>query len=182
MSFIKELKNKAGKYFLGRKKNRDRSVSTQNFEISRSIALLFTAKSESDFILVKQYRKHLQAEYGIKKVEALGWVDEKELPDYTVTQRGFIFLNPLKTNWFLQPEDEEYTAFIDYPFDILIDLSFEENVSLRFALKQSKDKMKVGRFSEEDYKLYDMTLNLPANALLDEYLRQTDKYLNLIQP
>ncbi len=182
MSLIDDLKQKVGKYFLSKNKNKDRSVSTRNFELSRSIGLLFKVNSESDFIIVKQYRKHLQSEYGIKKVEALGWLDAKDLPDYTVTQRGFTFLNPVKANWYLKPEDEDYDAFVKYPFDILIDLTFEENVPLRFALNESKALMKVGRYHDEDYHLYDMTLNLPENTLLDEYLKQADKYLNLIQP
>lgn len=182
MSLISDFKHKIGSYFLARKKSGEREVSTRNFELSRSIGLLFKANSESDFILVKQYRKHLQSEYGIKKVEALGWLDDIDLPDYTVTQRGFTFINPAKANWFLKPEDEDYDAFVKHPFDILIDLTFEENISLRFALKESKALMKVGRYHDEDYHLYDMTLNLPENTLLDEYLRQTDKYLNLIQP
>jgi len=182
MSLIDDIKNKAGKYFLNRKKNDKREVVTRNFELSRSIGLLFKADSESDFILVKQYRKHLQSEYGIKKVEALGWINTKEMPDFTVTQRGFTFLNPSNTNWYLQPEGEDYEAFIKNPFDILIDLTFEEVVPLRFVLKNSNSQMKVGRYHDEDYKQYDMTLNLPENTLLDEYLKQTDKYLNLIQP
>ena len=182
MSLLNDLKEKTGKYFLKRKKTKKREVITRNFELSRSIGLLFKAESESDFILVKQYRKHLQSEYGIKKVEALGWVNEKDMPDFTVTQRGFTFLNPSSTNWYFQPEGEDYDKFINTPFDILIDLSFEEVVTLRFALKQSTAQMKVGRFHDEDYHLYDMTLNLPENTLLDEYLKQTDKYLNIIQP
>lgn len=182
MSLLNDIKQKAGKYFLRRKKIKSREVITRNFEISQSIGLLFKAESESDFILVKQYRKHLQSEYGIKKVEALGWVNEKEMPDYTVTQRGFTFLNSTMTNWYLQPEGEDYEKFISTPFDILIDLTFEEVVTLRFALKQSNALMKVGRYHDEDYQHYDMTLNLPENTLLDEYLKQTDKYLNIIQP
>lgn len=182
MSLIDDLKHKAGKYFLTKKKGSERVVTTRNFELSRSVGLLFKVNTESDFIIVKQYRKHLQSEYGIKKVEALGWLDDKELPDYTMTQRGFTFLHPAKTNWYLKPEDEDYDEFVKVPFDILIDLTFQENVSLRFALKQSKALMKVGRYHDEDYHLYDMTLNLPENALLDEYLKQADKYLNLIQP
>lgn len=182
MSFIDDIKHKAGQYFLRRKKEKKRDVETRNFELARSIGLLFKAESESDFILVKQYRKHLQSEYGIKNVEALGWISTKEMPDYTVTQRGFTFLNHTMCNWYLQPEGEDYEAFIKTPFDILIDLTFEEVITLRFALKQSNASMKVGRYHEEDYDLYDMTLNLPENTLLDEYLKQTDKYLNIIKP
>ena len=182
MSLLNDIKEKTGKYFLKRRKSKKRDVITRNFELSRSIGLLFKAESESDFILVKQYRKHLQSEYGIKSVEALGWVNEKDMPDYTVTQRGFTFLNPTMTNWYFRPEGEDYEKFINTPFDILIDLSFEEVVTLRFALKQSNAMMKVGRYHDEDYHLYDLTLNLPENTLLDEYLKQTDKYLNIIQP
>lgn len=182
MSVIDDIKQKVGSYFLRKKKNGERVVNTRNFELSKSIGLLFAANSESDFILVKQYRKHLQSEYGIKTVEALGWIKEKEMPDYTVTQRGFSFINPPQTNWYLEPSGEEYEKFVKTPFDILIDLSFEEITSLRFALVDSKAQMKVGRYHEKDYTLYDMTLNLPENTLLDEYLKQADKYLNLIKP
>ena len=182
MSFLNAIKQKIGNYFLSRKKENDREVNTRNFENSKSIALLFNAKSESDFILVKQYRMHLQAEYGIKKVEALGWINEKVMPDFTVTQRGFTFINETQTNWHLEPQGADYNSFVSTPFDILIDLSFEEIISLRFALIQSNAQMKVGRYHEKDYQLYDMTLNLPENTLLDEYLRQVDKYLNLIKP
>ncbi len=182
MSFLNTIKQKIGSYFLGRLKENDRDVNTRNFELSKSIGLLFNAKSESDFILVKQYRKHLQSEYGIKQVEALGWINEKEMPDFTVTQRGFTFINETQTNWHLKPEGEEYVKFVNSSFDILIDLSFDEIISLRFALVQSKAQMKVGRYHEKDYQLYDLTLNLADNTLLDEYLRQADKYLNLIKP
>lgn len=182
MSFINDIKQKAGRYFLGKKKAGQRSVETKNFELSSSIGLIFNSKSQSDFILVKQYRKHLQSEYGIKKVEALGWIDDKEYPDYAVSQRGFTFLNTTTVNWHLRPEGEDYDSFIKKPYDILIDLSFDEIVPLRFALIQSKANMKVGRYHDSDYSLYDLTLNLPDNALLDEYLKQMDKYLNLIKP
>lgn len=182
MSLLSDIKEKFGRYFVSKKKTSERTVTTRNFELARSVGLLFKADTESDFILVKQYRKHLQSEYGIKKVEALGWINEKEMPDFTVTQRGFTFLNSTMTNWYLQPEGEDYQTFINTPFDILIDLSFEEVVTLRFALKASNALMKVGRYHDEDYHLYDMTLNLPEHTLLDEYLKQTDKYLNLIQP
>ena len=182
MSFINDLKQKAGRYFLRKKKGGQRIVETKNFELSSSIGLLFNSNSESDFILVKQYRKHLQAEYGIKKVEALGWINDKEFPDYAVSQRGFTFLNASMTNWHMLPEGEDFDSFVKKPFDILIDLTFTEVVPLRFALTQSKANMKVGRYHDADYSLYDLTLNLPENSLLDEYLKQMDKYLNLIRP
>ena len=153
-----------------------------NLSLSRSIGLIFRSESESDFILVKQFRKHLQGEYGIQKVEALGWIDDKELPDYAVSQRGFRFLTRTNVNWHYQPGGEDYQKFVNTNFDILIDLSFDEVLPLRFVLKNSKANMKVGRFDESSYKHYNMTLNLPENTLMDEYLKQMDKYLNVIKP
>ena len=45
MSFIDDVKHKIGKYFLQRKKEKKREVETRNFELSRSIGLLFKAES-----------------------------------------------------------------------------------------------------------------------------------------
>ena len=182
MSFFSDLKKKAGRYFLSKKKKGKKVVETKNFALSSSIGLLFKSDSESDFILVKQFRKHLQGEYGIQKVEALGWIDTKDLPDYAVSQRGFRFLTKEMVNWHFEPSGDDYKSFIDTPFDILIDLSFEEVLPLRFALDNSRANMKVGRFDETSYKHYNLTLNLPENALMDEYLKQMDKYLNVIKP
>jgi len=182
MGLIKEFKEKTGKYFLQREKEAIRTIQTRNFELSTSIGLLFKSETESDFILVKQYRKHLQNEFGIQKVEALGWINDKILPDYATGQRGFSFINQLNVNWYCKPQGEYYKAFTSTPFDILIDLSFDLVLPLRFILKKSIAKMKVGRYHSDDYRNYDLTFNLSEKALLDEYLRQADKYLNLIKP
>ena len=182
MTLIKDFKNKVGLYFLNTEKDGERKIQTRNFELSTSIGILFKDESESDFILVKQYRKHLQSEFGIQNVDALGWIDSKKLPDYATLHRGFSFLNKTNVNWYCKPFGEDYKEFISTPFDILIDLTFEAIIPLRFALKKSVARMKVGRYHPNDYKLYDLTFNLEGNALLDEYIKQTDKYLKLITP
>ena len=182
MTLIKDIKNKVGSYFLRNERDSDRNVQTRNFELSTSIGILFNVDTESDFILVKQYRKHLQSEFGIQTVNAFGWIDSKRLPDYAALHRGFSFINHSNVNWYSKPFGEDYKEFISTPFDILIDLTFEAIIPLRYALKKSVARMKVGRYHSNDYKLYDLTFNLRENALLDEYLKQTDKYLKLIKP
>lgn len=182
MTLIKDIKNKVGSYFLSNERDSNRKIQTRNFELSTSIGILFNVDTESDFILVKQYRKHLQNEFGIQNVLAFGWVESKQLPDYAALHRGFSFINHAHVNWYSKPFGEDYKEFISTPFDILIDLSIEAIIPLRFVLKKSIARMKVGRYHEKDYKYYDLTFNLRENALLDEYLKQTDKYLKLIKP
>ena len=182
MTLLKDLRNKVGSYFLNSESDSSRKIQTRNFELSTSIGILFNVDTESDFILVKQYRKHLQSEFGIQTVNAFGWIDSKHLPDYAALHRGFSFINHSNVNWYSKPFGEDYKEFISTPFDILIDLTFEAIIPLRFALKKSIARMKVGRYHSNDYKLYDLTFNLKENALLDEYLKQTDKYLKLIKP
>lgn len=182
MTLIKDLRNKVGLYFLNSESDSSREIQTRNFELATSIGILFKVESESDFILVKQYRKHLQGEFGIQNISAFGWIDSKILPDYATLHRGFSFINKTNVNWYCKPFGDEFNEFISSPFDILIDLTFDAIIPLRFALKKSVARMKVGRYHENDYKLYDLTFNLKGNVLLDEYLKQTDKYLRLIKP
>ena len=182
MTLIKDIKNKVGSYFLNNERDSNRKIQTRNFELATSIGILFNVDTESDFILVKQYRKHLQSEFGIQNVSAFGWIESKQLPDYAALHRGFSFINTANVNWYSKPFGEDYKEFISKPFDILIDLTFEAIIPLRYALKKSMARMKVGRYHSNDYKLYDLTFNLSENALLDEYLKQTDKYLKLIKP
>ena len=136
MSLIKDLKYKVGSYFLNTESDSDRKIQTRNFELSTSIGILFKDETESDFILVKQYRKHLQSEFGIQNVDALGWIDSKTLPDYATIQRGFSFINRNSINWYYKPFGDDYKEFISTPFDILIDLTFDAIIPLRFALKK----------------------------------------------
>ena len=182
MGFLQDIKDKAGSYYLNKLHDADRRIQTRPLELATSIGLLFESKSESDFILVKQYRRHLQGEYGIKEVEVIGWMDEKIMPDYATLHRGFTFIGRENVNWYLKPVGDDVDGFCRKTFDILIDLTFEPVMPLRFILKNSKAKMKVGRYHPEDYRLYDLTLNLKKNALLDEYLKEVEKYLNILKP
>ena len=93
MTLVKDIKNKVGEYFLRNERDSNRKIQTRNFELSTSIGILFNVDTESDFILVKQYRKHLQSEFGIQTVNAFGWIDSKRLPDYAALHRGFSFIN-----------------------------------------------------------------------------------------
>lgn len=181
MGWLQDFKQRAGWYFFNREAEQERTVNTRNLEVATRVGLIFNVATESDFVLVKQYRKHLQNEYGIKQVEGLGWIQSKETPDYTTLHRGFSFINLQQVNWYFKPQSNTYDEFINLPFDILIDLTFEPILPLRFALKKSKATLKVGRYSASDYDLYDLTLNLDPGALLDEYLKQVERYLRVLK-
>jgi hypothetical protein len=181
MGFFQDIKLKIGWYMFKRERPALRKVETANLDTASKVGLLFRVEAESDFILVKQYRKHLMGEYGIKHVEAMGWMDEKVAPDFTTLHRGFGFINPEKVNWYYKPVSPEAAEFVTARFDILVDLTDKPILPLRFLLKQSDASLKVGKYSESDYRLYDLTINLQPNTLLDEYLKQVERYLKLIK-
>jgi hypothetical protein len=70
--------------------------------------------------------------------------------------------------------------FIARDFDLLIDLSLQDSLPLRYIAGLSMSLCRVGRFSEKNTDYYDFMIDIPQAATLKEYIRQITHYLTLI--
>ena len=172
------FKYKLGEFILKRKlkaHNRQRAVYSLN--TARPIGIVYNATHQDTFETTRQFVKHL---FDIdKKVAALGFVDHKEIVDFYTARRGFNFFCRKNVNWYGRPSNPAVDEFIAKDFDILIDLSMDDNFSIRYITSLSKAKFKVGRFTDKA-DLYDFMVDISKKRELGFFIQQVKHYLTII--
>lgn len=175
MAVAKNIRNKAGKYFLGKElQNHSRNHEFVGFEKSKSVGLLFDATNAEDLELVKRYVKYLKDFK--KKVKAIGFFNVREVPEMVYSKLEFDYFTKKELNWYFKPQPAFVDQFIDEEFDILIDLNFKSSFSLKYISLLSKAKFKVGKFTEE-HNEFDFMIEIPEDKGLKYFLRNFDIYI-----
>lgn len=151
-------------------KSLKRNISSCNIQEAKSLGILFNATHMVSFEIVKGLVKNLSKEN--KNIMVLGFVNSKQLIDHYLYRKGFEFFTKKQLNWFHKPEGENIDAFINTPFDILLNLSLEETYPTKYIMALSKAKFKVGKYSEEN-EFADFMIDIEQekaamNALKDE--------------
>ena len=73
-------------------------------------------------------------------------------------------------------------GFIEKEFDLLIDVTLEEHRPLKVVGGLSRARCKVGRFSEENTRYYDLMIKVDKKQNLAEFISQIQHYLTIIKP
>ena len=181
MKFIEDIRKYFGKRLLKSKMDSPRKPAVHNFSDATSVAVLYREKGESFYILVKQYVKYLRDEHGIRDIMALAYIeDKKALPHYHVHKLKYDYFTGADLSWRLEPSCDQVEKFVNQQFDILIDFEKEPSLPLRFVLAESKAAFKVGYYHEDNEPFYDMMLAAGENDTFDEYIKQINHYLTLI--
>tara|TARA_B110000444_G_scaffold259417_1_gene303103 strand:+ start:319 stop:882 length:564 start_codon:yes stop_codon:yes gene_type:complete len=109
-----------------------------------SVGLLYLERDHSHYRAIKDIAKYLNDEVGVKKVSMLSYVDndKKHIPGWLVKKLDSGYFCKSDLNWYGKPQ-KEVQSFIDYEFDILLDLELEPVLPLKYVLMRSMAKMKV---------------------------------------
>lgn len=159
-----------------RKSKRMRKVV--NYHQAKEVGIIYPSDSESTFGLVKHFIEYLKEEHGIVHILALGFVNEKEPPFYHKHALNHDYFTLEDLNWKGLPDCQATNGFIDKDFDILIDLSKGDTISLSYVLERSKARFKVGRLDDSDS--YDLLMSMKLDSTLDQYIRQINHFLSSI--
>jgi hypothetical protein len=109
----------------------------------------------------------------------LGFIDEKELPADYQSKLEFDFFTRKDLSRFYKPGGNTVKNFIQEDYDILIDLTSEEVIPLRYILNYSRARFKVGFYSEENQPYYDLMINMKKYNMID-FIDQVNHYLKII--
>lgn len=149
-----------------------------NLHEAKDVGVIYPSDSEAIHILVKQFMERLRGEYGIPKTLSLGFVPEKEAPNYHSHMLHTDYFTAADLNWFGKPSGHAVESFIEREFDILIDLSDGTIRPLRFVMQLSRAYFRIGRNGAPQG--YDMGISLDSDTTLDGYLKQLDHFLSII--
>ncbi len=178
-SFIANIKIKIGRIILARRmKKVQRNAQFRNFETSKKIGLIFNATEQSTYDKARKFIKLLKQKN--LQVNALGFVDSKEVLDFFKSESDLNFFSRKNLNWFGKPNNPNTQEFIENQFDILIDLSLVEDFPILYIVGLSKADFKVGCV-KETANYYDFMIDLGEQKDLDVFIKQINNYLQMIQ-
>ena len=110
---------------------------------------------------------------------ALGFIDEKDLPSDYQSKLEFDFFTRKDLSKFYKPSGITVKNFSGEDYDILIDLTNETIIPLRYILNWSRAKFKVGLYSKENEPFFDLMIKMEKFNMVD-FIDQVNHYLKII--
>jgi hypothetical protein len=148
-----------------------------NLRNARQIGILYELNEPSDYDTVAAFVAALQQDH--KEVKALGFVRNRNLESRFLPKLSFDFFSRKDLNWFNMPGHLKVRDFINKSFDLLIDLSLNENLPLKYISGLSVAKCRIGRFDERNKDCYDLMIQADGTTLSD-FIKQVTHYLTII--
>ena len=180
MGIISEIKQSAGKYIFYRKlKNLKRNKKLVNLNEAKTVGIVYNVTNQEIFKKVKLLIKDLTT--AKRQVMAIGFVNRKSIPDYCIAAYSGYYFDQKDLNWFGGPKNNYIKEFINKEFDILIDLTLEDVFVIQFISGLSKSRLKVGRYSENHIKYYDLMIKVNNSLSLDIFIEQILHYLLILK-
>ncbi len=153
----------------------------------RNVLLLFESDFQEKNKEIKEIIKRLNAEG--KKVYACGYVGKKKAE--TAELDNYVILDKSSYTFFCRPKGDIISRLRKEKFDVIIDLSGDNNYELKYLLLGIDSGMRCGGQTEERY--YDLMIDLPepdrkgSGKMVDlrysrerELYDQIEKYLKMI--
>ncbi len=174
---IRNIRSYIGNHDLQRKARfLNRRKAIHNFSTAKTAGVLFRCKNEEDFNAVKDFKQYLESHR--IRTEVLGYVHEKQVPDHYLLRTGFNFFCLKDLNWFKRPVRKFALDFSTRKYDILFDLSLEDDFPLKYLSELSPATYKIGVFTEA--RNYDLMIELQYSRTVSYFVEQVKHYLTLI--
>ena len=172
MTFIEKLKLNRYDRHLAKALKQVANVDhhSVDFDKSKSIGVLFDATTLESRDTVKKYVDLLKRSG--KTVKTLGFLNERERePNF-----GFKHFSRKEIDFFYRPKSDEVKSFMDKPFDILLNLYTQSNLSLEYISALSKATFRVGPISENT-DCYDLMVQTNPKKDLRHFIQQVEFFL-----
>ena len=171
-----KIKNTIAGYFIRQaEKNNARNKGTVIFAEAVNVAVVFPLEYDT-ISVIQAFVENLEKQG--KKVFALGFTTDKsevkEIPFCTILTRKDL-------KWYKLPRKESIASFSQEKFDILIDLSLEDHMTLLYLDAVSDARMRVSLFSDQKKQLCDMMIHHEAGKGLIDLIEQIIHYLKIIK-
>ena len=183
MKLLNNIKSKLGKRKLEKMlEKQKRKIQVSNFNNAKSVGIIYNIKDAEFQDTINKYVDYLREEVGFKTIVALGFNPKKGYPHFLKIGIKYKSFSKLDLDWMNLPKSVEVNNFCEENFDFLIDLSNNNNVSLRYILVNSQAKLKIGRYSKRNEKFYDFMVDTTENTTVKDYIKQVNHFLNNVKP
>jgi len=175
------FQNKVAGFILNHEINKKRRVQgkTFSFDSAKTIGILYDATNDHDYELMKAYVRNLMS--FSKDVMALGYYNQKELPNTRFMKLGLDFFTKKALNWKLRPSNPIVNNFIKKPIDILILFNTNKCIPLLYIAHEVKASFKIGKYDKGCTGLLDFMIKDPDQSNLKDLIKNINHYLMLIK-
>jgi hypothetical protein len=178
VALFKKIRIKVGNYFLNRRlRHLKRKRQLLGFEASSTVGVLFKTDNLLDFESVRKFLLYLHEKQN--QVFAIGFIDNKKIPDYFLMKKGFNFFTRKELTFFFIPKSKVVDDFLEKQFDILIDLSTDNSFPLQYISSMSRSKFKIGR-SANGSKCFDLMIDTEKNNKVDFLVEHIKHYTAIL--
>ncbi|MEI6682400.1 MAG: hypothetical protein WCO44_07220 [Bacteroidota bacterium] len=175
------LRIRIGQYYFKKEQSQSaRQCKMTSLQDAKRIGILYTLDEVPDYDFVSEFVSQLQGKH--KEVKALGFVKNKNLIQRFLPKISYDFFSRRDLTWFYKPIHTQVRDFIEKEFDLLIDLSMQDNFPLKYISGLSNALLRVGKFSEENTEYYDLMIDMKPTMTTADYLGQIQHYLTIIHP
>ena len=165
---------KASVFKLLNKKNRFVFKPFKTISKTKKIGIIFNAHKKQNIELIRHFIDYFKAK-GVS-CEALGFVNQNKMNDFNLASLNIDYFNSKDCNFLGYPNTDNVNNFISKKFDIIINLSDEENLMYDYIVSHSSAMFRIGK---SNINLYDLVINLKINQLKD-FITEVIFYLDLI--
>ena len=175
MSAFQNLRKKLHQRLLQHKLRQHRFPrQSVHFDKAHTIGILFDGTDLNVRKVVLGFSKELQK--AGKQVKLLAYLDSRTESE----SFPFKIFNRRNLDPFLRPRGDSVADFLDQTYDILLNLSMEENLPLEYIAAMSKAHYRVGAFSSTTH-CYELMIDLPASQRLPDLIKQIEFFLQKMQ-
>ncbi len=178
--FINQIKLNTGSFLLKRNFKRSaRKKELVNLNLAENIGVICHINSEAQFKMVNTLVKELTTKK--RTVLLIGFVDDKEIPDYCVVAGPGYYFSQQDINWLGMPKNDYIQKFMDKELDILLDLTRDDNFTTKYIVALSKAKLKSGQQSSAKEPYLDVMIKMNSTQSMKDFITQTLHYLTLLK-
>jgi len=178
---VKDIKKRVAETYLSTLiKSNKQPRKFSSFNQIKTIGILFDATNETTLAEIKTLSKKLKV-LG-KEIYTLGFVDKKLLPTNLEPHTKEHYYCRKDLHWYGLPLKDSISGFTNEPFDYLLNLYTNDNLSMVGVSALSKANCRLGTFHRKYTGCYDFMINdngsKSAAELLDTYILYLYKLKN----
>jgi hypothetical protein len=147
-----------------------------NLDEAKSVCIIYNQNRKDDIPLIQKYLDYLHE--WKKNVVVVSFSSDETLAKNDLRQ---FVTTPKQLQWNGLPNTEHINQLLQTSFDILIDLNFDNLISLEFLALKIQAKMKITNDRDLDIPYHDLYILTKNEDGVKVFFREMDKYLGSIQ-
>lgn len=181
MELFETVRKNIGNRILVKKNTKiKRSVFYPDINHIKNVGIVWDSSNPDDFqYLSKFYQKLSDRNIRIK---VIGYYPGKVLPDQYTALRYVSFIRREEVNFFYIPVTNDALEFINFGFDVLIDINFRKILPLNYISSLSASRFKVGLSgANAQDSPFDLLMEFQNPINIENYLNEVLYYLEMIK-